>query len=169
MRGSSCADAGVSLASTILFALDQRAEVKLVALDIKGAFNWVWWKGLLCHLWNVGLHRRAFELYFSNCYLYVVTAGGISSSVPISAGVPQDGIWLPLLFNLYTHLIPPVVNHSQLFSYADNHILLKIIPPKAFQVQAIHELNSDLAALVQYGVDWLIEFAPLKTIFFEGG
>ena len=65
MRGSSCADAGVSLASTIVYAFDQRAEVQLVALDIKGAFNRVWWKGLLCHLWNVGLHGRAFELFES--------------------------------------------------------------------------------------------------------
>ena len=100
--------------------------------------------------WNAGLHGRAFELfesYFSNRYLYVVTAGGISSSVPISAGVPQGGIWLPspLLFSLYTRLIP---YHSQLFSYANDHTLLNI------KRQAICELNSDLAALVQYGVDW---------------
>jgi len=41
--------------------------------------------------------------------------------------------------------------------------LLKIIPSKAYRAQAISELNSDLAALVRYGVDWFIEFAPLKT------
>ena len=39
MRGSSCADAGVSLAGTILLALDQKAEVQLVALDVEGAFD----------------------------------------------------------------------------------------------------------------------------------
>jgi len=39
MRGSSCADAGVSLASAILFALDQRAEVQLVALEISIGFG----------------------------------------------------------------------------------------------------------------------------------
>ena len=75
MRGSSCADAGVSLASTIFFALYQRAEVQFVAMDIKGAFDRAWWKGLLCHLWNVGLHGRAFELF-----------------EPISAGVSQSVI-----------------------------------------------------------------------------
>jgi len=68
-----------------------------------------------------------------------------------------------LLFNLYTHLISSVVSHSQLYSYADYHTLLKVIPSKASRVQAICELNSDLAALVQYGADWFIEFAPLKT------
>ena len=49
MRGSSYADAGVSFAKNILFALDQRAEIQLVTLYIKGTFDWVWWKGLLCY------------------------------------------------------------------------------------------------------------------------
>ena len=39
MRGSSTSDAGVSLASTITTAINQRAEARLVALDIKGAFD----------------------------------------------------------------------------------------------------------------------------------
>ena len=98
MRGRSCADAGISLDGTILFALDQRAEVPLISLDIKGAFDRVWWKGLLCH---VGLHGRAFELFkscFSNHCLYVVTANGISSSVPISAEV----VYGHLCFLIYT-------------------------------------------------------------------
>ena len=42
-------------------------------------------------------------------------------------------------------------------------MLLKIILPKNHQAQAISELNSDLAALVRYGEQWFIEFAPLKT------
>ena len=50
MRGSSVSDAGISLASTIITAINQRAEARLVALDIKGAFDSVWWKGLLAHL-----------------------------------------------------------------------------------------------------------------------
>ena len=39
MTGSSCADAGVSLAGSVVTALNQRAEVRLVALDINGTFN----------------------------------------------------------------------------------------------------------------------------------
>ena len=49
MTGSSCADAGVSMPGSVT-ALNQRAEMRLVALDIKGAFDSVWWRGLLCHL-----------------------------------------------------------------------------------------------------------------------
>ena len=74
MRGSSCADADVSLAGTILSTLDQRAGVQLhiVALVIKGTFDRVCWKGLLCHLWNVGVRKKAlklFESYLSNSFI----------------------------------------------------------------------------------------------------
>ena len=54
MRGSSASDTGISVASTITTAINQRAEARLVALDIKGASDSVWWKDLLAHLWSVG-------------------------------------------------------------------------------------------------------------------
>ena len=41
LKGSSTSDAGISLASTIASAINQRAEVRLVALDVKGAFDHV--------------------------------------------------------------------------------------------------------------------------------
>jgi len=47
VKGSNTLDTGLSLASTILSALNQRAEVRLVAFDIKGAFDHVCWKDLL--------------------------------------------------------------------------------------------------------------------------
>ena len=65
MRGSSTSNAGVSLASTITTAINQRAEARLVALDIKGAFDSVWWKGLLAHLWSIGFRDKTFRLFES--------------------------------------------------------------------------------------------------------
>ena len=62
MRGPSASDASISLASTITIAINQRAKARLVALDIKGAFDSVWWKGLLAHLWSVGFRGKAFQL-----------------------------------------------------------------------------------------------------------
>jgi len=72
MKGSSTSDAGVSLASTITSAVHHRAEVRLVALDIKGAFDHVRWDGLLDHLWSIGCRDKVFYLlksYLSNRYL----------------------------------------------------------------------------------------------------
>ena len=65
ISGSSCADAGVSVAGSTVDALNQRAEVRLVALDIKGAFDSVWWQGLLCHLQNIGITGLAYQLFTS--------------------------------------------------------------------------------------------------------
>ena len=76
LKGSSTSDAGVLLASTILTAINQRAEARLVALDIKGAFDSIWWKGLLANLWSISFCDkvfRLFESYLSNRFIPVVT------------------------------------------------------------------------------------------------
>ena len=49
MKGSSTSDAGVLLTSAVTTAINQRAEARLEALDIKGAFDSVWWRGLQAH------------------------------------------------------------------------------------------------------------------------
>ena len=58
-------DAGISLASTIASAINQRAEVRLVALDIKGAFDHVRWNGVLEHLRSIGCRNRMYPLFQS--------------------------------------------------------------------------------------------------------
>ena len=101
-----------------------------MALDIKGAFDSVWWKGLLAHLWSIGFRDktfRLFESYLSNRYIRVVTPLDSSDFCPVTAGVPQGAIWSPPLFNLYIHQLPTVVKHSLIVGYADDHSLLKII------------------------------------------
>ena len=60
----STSDAGVLFASTITTATNQQAEARLVALDIKGAFDSVWWRRLLANLWSVGFHDKVFQLCF---------------------------------------------------------------------------------------------------------
>ena len=54
MKESSISEAGVFLASAVTTAINQRAEARLVALDIKGAFDSVQWRGLLAHPWSAG-------------------------------------------------------------------------------------------------------------------
>ena len=92
------------MTGSIVAAINQQVEVRLVALDIKGAFDGVWWQGLLCHLRHIGVGGLAYQLftsYFSERVMYVATAEGQSSTLSVSASVPQGAIWSPLLFNLY--------------------------------------------------------------------
>ena len=165
MSGSSCADAGISMTGSVVAALNQRAEVRLVALDIKGAFDSVWWQGFLCYLRHIGVGGLAYQLftsYLSERAMYVATADGQSSMLTVSAGVPQGAVWSPLLFNLYIRFLPSVVQFS-VIGYADDHTLLKIIPLKQDHLRAADELNTHLTAWFQFGQQWFMDFAPLKT------
>ena len=168
MSGSSCADAGVSMTGSIVnTALNQQAEVQLVALDIKGAFDNVWWQDLLSHLRHIGVGGLAYQLftpYLSEHALYVATAEGQSSVLAVSAGVPQGTIWSPLFFNLCICFLPFVVWFSSVIGYADDHTLLKIIPLKQDRLRAADELNADLVALSQFEKQWFMDFATLNTL-----
>ena len=163
MKGSSTSDAGVFLASAVTTAINQQAEARLVALDIKGAFDSVWWKGLLAHLWSVGFRDKAFQSYLSNRFIRVVTFQDSSDLYPVTAGVPQGSIWSPPLFNLYIRQLPTVVKHSLIMGYADDHTLLRVISDKSDRLIAALQLNDDLKAISQFGKVWQIKFAPNKT------
>ena len=80
-----------------------------------------------------------------------------------SIGVPQGGIWSPLLFNLYVRLLPSVPRHCSVAGYADDHALMMIIPNRSDRFPAATNLNVDLVALCVYGRPWSIQFAPQKT------
>ena len=73
-------------------------EALLVALDVAGAFDKVWWKALLHKLIQCGCKGKALKLlksYFKNRFLYVVAMGIASTLQEFYSGVPQGGIWSP--------------------------------------------------------------------------
>ena len=72
--GTGTLDVGAVLANQIAQALQAEKDVRLVALNFKGAFDKVWWRGLLAHLWAVGVCAKAyklFESYLSDRALFV--------------------------------------------------------------------------------------------------
>ena len=77
--GSGVPDAGILLADEMASALNDREELRVVSLDLHGAFDRVWWRDLLAHLWNVGLRGCAYDL-FSDYFYFVVAANGVLSS-----------------------------------------------------------------------------------------
>lgn len=114
LKDTGAQDCGATMAFTTTQALE---ECRIVSLDIHGALDSVWWCGLLQHLWSVGLRGRAYCLlqsYLCDRRLFVVTCGHTSSQLSFTAGVPQGGIWSPLLFNLYIHHLLDQVLHCNL-------------------------------------------------------
>ena len=168
LPGTGTVDVGVILADTISLALEARKDVRLVALDFKGAFDKVWWRGLLAHLWAVGVRSKAFKLmqsYLSDRALFVVANGDSSSHMrSIKSGVPQGAIWSPLLFDLFIRNVPQRVREALCLFYADDLTLQKDVDREEGAAQrAAEELNDDLQRLYEFGKEWLLEFEPTKS------
>ena len=75
IRGTGAQDRGTTLAFTAIQALEHWKECRIVSLDIRGAFDSVWWNGLLQHLWSVGMRGKAYCLlcsYLCDKSLFVV-------------------------------------------------------------------------------------------------
>ena len=165
VRGTGAQDCGAALAFTAIQALERRQECRIVSLDIRGAFDSVWWGGLLQHLKSVGLRGKAYCLlssYLCDRYLFVVAHGDTSSLQPFTAGVPQGGIWSPILFNLYIRDLPTQILHCALLQYADDSTLIKVVPSKEDRITVADEMNADLARIYSWGLLRNINFEPAK-------
>ena len=89
MKGTGAQDCGATIAFIATQALNCWQELHIVSLDIKGAFDKIWWDGLLHHLWTIGVRQKAFSLlksYLSDRYLFVVANGKESSLYPVMTG-----------------------------------------------------------------------------------
>ena len=116
-------------------------------------------------MWAVGVRGKAFKLissYLSERSFVVVTNGERSEHCQIRSGVPQGGIWSPLLFDLFVQRLPKQVQRAVMLCYADDTTLLKRVPTGYREVCAAL-LNSDLERLLNYGRRWLLEFEVKKT------
>ena len=158
-------DFSICLTTTLHQALEAESEAILVALDVAGAFDKVWWKALLKKMQVCGCKGRAlrlFESYFSDRYLYVVAMGIASAKKGYTAGVPQGGIWSPKLWNFFIQDMADVCLLSELFQYADDGTVLSIFDPNKRQ-EAIADLNADLKRIARWGRRWKTTFEPSKT------
>ena len=78
--------------------------VRVLTIDIAGAFDWVWRAGLLHKVASVGIVGQLLTWlsdYLSGRRLQVVVGGQHTAIFLIRAGVPQGSILSPTLFLLY--------------------------------------------------------------------
>ena len=61
-----------------------------------------------------------FDNYFTNRTQVVSAKGAVSTTLPISCGVPQGSILGPLLFTLYVNDLTSVAVHGKVVLYADD-------------------------------------------------
>ena len=78
--------------------------VRILAIDIAGAFNWVSRAGLLHKVASMGIAGQLLTWlsnYLFGRRLQIVVGGQHTAIFPICAGVPQGSILCPTLFLLY--------------------------------------------------------------------
>ena len=123
---------GVILADEIAAALEAQEELRTVALDIRGAFDHVWWRGLLAHLHIIGIRGKTFALlksYLSDRSFVVVTNGRESQ---------------------FIRKLPDEARHAAILYYANDITLVMRIPTGERETNAAL-LTSDIECILSYG------------------
>ena len=144
-------------------SLDKGLCTYVVALDIAGAFDRVWHKGIIAKLKSLGINDNLLSLiqnYLQDRTLCVVVGGHTSKEYSIEASVPQGSVIGPLLWNVYfndiLHLIP------EAYAYADD-CTLTFTCNKENREATIKRINETLNLIVSWGKRWQVTLAPLKT------
>ena len=93
-------------------SLDQSKSVDIVYVDFSKAFDRVPHDKLLYKLHVVGIHPRIIawiRSFLSKRSFAVRINSEFSKLRPVTCGVPQGGVLSPLLFNLYTYDLAPLL------------------------------------------------------------
>jgi hypothetical protein len=163
--GSSTQDVGIIIADHISNALNEKDEVRVICLDIDGAFDRVPFSGITMQLESIGFAGKALSLlsdYLKNRSFKVVHNGKSSSSRPALAGVPQGGIWSPALFNLYARPILGAFQNCIAIMYADDLTLIQRIPKGSRDASAA-TISDDFGRLETICQQWRFSFKPSKS------
>ena len=99
-EGRSTSDLLLLLSKSWHNALDAGRPSLVIALDIAGAFDNGWHRGLIAKLKQMGITGdllHLFSSYLTGRSLRVVVNGHTSASFPIEASVPQGSVLGPIL------------------------------------------------------------------------
>eukprot|EP00061_Rhincodon_typus_P002508 g17742.t1 len=126
VKGHSAPDLITAFVEIWTKQLDSRGEARVTALDIKAAFDRVWYQGALAKLESMGIRGqtlRWLESHLTHRKVVVVVGGQSSQFQDISAGVPHSIVFGPTIFSCFNDLpsiITPEVgmcsHHRTMFS-----------------------------------------------------
>ena len=141
--------------------LHDKSQTDIIYLDFAKAFDSVSHSMLLAKLWQIGITGRIwkwFKCYLSDRTQFVSFNGVLSSSLPVTSGVPQGSILGPLLFSIYINDLPDSVSFATPLLFADD---TKCIGRVSSSID--HTLfQSDLDSLLSWSAAWGLSFNSTK-------
>nr|CAI5852316.1 unnamed protein product [Callosobruchus analis] len=149
----------------ILRATDQGEITALILLDFSKAFDTLGRNLLLSKFHYYGFSEiiiRFFESYLSNRCQYVSIDGRVSSTRPVTKGVPQGSILGPLLFLLFTIDMDVNVKDCTLHQFADDVQVIRSFPKEDLYI-ASADINITLENIYKYSCKHGLRINPHKT------
>lgn len=162
-QGRSAADLLLLQSTEWNTALDGGSDVYVVALDIAGAFDRVWHRGIVTKLRSLGVCGGLLQLlqdYLCGRTSSTVVSGHTSAPHPVRAGVPQGSVLGPLLWNVYFNDILQLIPEAH--AYADD-CTLTFVCDRTDSQATMTRINRALDTIVSWGRRWQVTLAPEKT------
>ena len=165
--GLGAADLLTALNHEWMNTINSGGAVRVLAVDIAGAFDKVSHAGVLHKAKAYGICRdlhRWLTAYLTQRKLQAVVGGATSPLFPIQAGVPQGSILGPTLFLLYVNdaadVLPPGVSPA---TYADDTTIYSNIPSMDDAQSQCDHFQAGVSALATWGTTWRVKFEPTKS------
>ena len=163
-EGRSCQEHTSRLVQDVYKAFNSKSCVLAVFLDVKGAFDRVWYAGLLHKLNNWGICKPLLRMVFSfisNRKLRVTVGQSTSDLVTMQAGTPQGSVISPWLFNTFVDdLKASIPANVTLAQFADDASIW--IESKCPRLAEYH-LQEALKGIEKWTSRWRIELEPKKS------
>jgi hypothetical protein len=158
----------VKIANDVLSSNDSGKVTALVLLDLSAAFDTIDHEILLNRLATdvgvTGIALSWFRSYLSDRTQVVSCADNLSSSRPVTCGVPQGSVLGPLLFCIYTRPLEQIIERHkiQYHFYADDTQLYLSFDPSDAQ-SAMARLNSCLVDIRAWMADNFLKLNDDQT------
>ena len=107
--------------------LQDAGELHVAYIDFEKAFDTVCHGRLLEKLWALGFRSKLYKLvqsYLTGRVQRVRVGSSLSDPLPIYSGVPQGSILGPLLFLIYINDLPPHLEQTKPFGFADDYKMI---------------------------------------------
>jgi hypothetical protein len=160
-RKKSTIDALHLIKNAVAAARVSREFGLIVYLDIKGAFDSVWHKGLLFKLHGIGVGDQMLAWlysYFQNRTVQVQVGVSKSAPKPVRVGVLQGAVLSPTLLNVIVHVSPP----GKLVGYADDTTLF-VNKPSILEARCC--MQQYLDEIGEWCTCWQFKLDPVKCSY----